>query len=225
MTAMSDTAGNLRTRRRSRRPRGNWRSPAGRERMLETAMRRFAEHGYHRTRVEDIADDLGVAKGSIFLHFKSKEGLFLEVYKRATTTLKRYLDAPRHVLDKGFFEVVRYWLEHTEKLTGEYAVPFRVAVLGDYAVDLGLQRAINRFHAEVDPAGMGDFIRYGRERGELRADIEPTLLASTINWMVERFQDALLSEELDPGLFHHDGSNRKRIDQFIRLLRDAVGRR
>lgn len=214
-----------RPRGRSRRPRGNWRSDAGRERMLEAAMRRFAEHGYHRTRVEDIADDLGIAKGSIFLHFKSKEGLFFEVYKRSTLSLKRYLDAPCPIIDKGFFEVVRYWLEQTEKMAREYADPFRITVLGSYNVDLGLQRAIYRFHAEVDPYGTRDFIRYGLERGELRTDIEPNLLASTMNWMVERFQDALPSEELDPGLFRRDGSNRERINQFIQLLRDAVGMR
>jgi AcrR family transcriptional regulator len=42
-------------------------------------MRHFAEQGYHAARVGDIAAALGIAKGSIFQHFGSKDGLFFEV--------------------------------------------------------------------------------------------------------------------------------------------------
>jgi AcrR family transcriptional regulator len=53
------------------------RSAAKRRRIVEAAMRRFAEHGYQGARVEIIANDLGIAKSSIFQHFGSKAGLFL----------------------------------------------------------------------------------------------------------------------------------------------------
>jgi TetR/AcrR family transcriptional regulator len=46
-------------------------------------MRHFAEQGYHAARVGDIAAGLGIAKGSIFQHFGSKDGLFFEAYKKA----------------------------------------------------------------------------------------------------------------------------------------------
>jgi TetR/AcrR family transcriptional regulator len=39
-------------------------------------MRLFAEGGYQGAKVEDIATELGIAKGSIFQHFGSKAGLF-----------------------------------------------------------------------------------------------------------------------------------------------------
>jgi hypothetical protein len=45
--------------------------------------------------------------------------------------------------------------------------------------------------------------------------------------VVERFQDALLSEELDPGLFRRHGTSvekkEARINQFLEVLRTAVG--
>jgi hypothetical protein len=44
---------------------------------------------------------------------------------------------------------------------------------------------------------------------------------------MDRFQDALLTEELDPGLFRKSGSvpekKEARIDQFVELLRRAIG--
>ena len=45
-------------------------------------MRHFAEDGYQGAKVEDVASELGIAKGSIFQHFGSKAGLFFEAYKR-----------------------------------------------------------------------------------------------------------------------------------------------
>ena len=46
---------------------------ARRDRIVEVAMRHFAEHGYRGARVEDIAIEVGVAKGTVFLDFTSKE--------------------------------------------------------------------------------------------------------------------------------------------------------
>ena len=86
------------------------RSEAKRSRIVEAATQHFAEHGYHAARVGDIAITLGIAKGSIFQHFGSKDGLFFEVYKRAVRSFSKYLDAPSEVRQAGFFEVLRYWL-------------------------------------------------------------------------------------------------------------------
>ena len=58
------------------------RSADKRDRIVECAMRHFAEDGYQGAKVEDVANDLGIAKGSIFQHFGSKAGLFFEAYKR-----------------------------------------------------------------------------------------------------------------------------------------------
>ena len=46
-----------------------------REQIVGVAMRHFAEHGYRGAHVEDIAAEVGVAKGTVFLHFGNKEGL------------------------------------------------------------------------------------------------------------------------------------------------------
>src|SRR5678816_3914169 len=89
------------------------RSEGKRTRIIDAAMRHFAEQGYHAARVGDIAAALGIAKGSIFQHFGSKDGFFFEVYKKAVRSFPRYLDAPAEVRERGFFEVLRYWLVST----------------------------------------------------------------------------------------------------------------
>jgi AcrR family transcriptional regulator len=202
---------------------------AKRDRILVSSMRLFAEHGYRGAKIEDIATELQIAKGSIFQHFGSKATLFLEAYKRAVTALPAWLDAPAEVLDRGFFPVVDYWLKRTEHLINEDRVPYRVALVGNYGTDLTLRREINRFLLSEDPYGTLEFVEWGQARDEVRQDVEAEVLASMIDWVSSSLQDALVTEELDPGLFHRlrDDPERRRtrIDQFSELLRAAIAAR
>jgi hypothetical protein len=56
-------------------------------------------------------------------------------------------------------------------------------------------------------------------------DIE--MIVSILDWMMERFQDALLTAELDPGLFRRQGElaekKEARIQQFLAVLQRAIG--
>jgi AcrR family transcriptional regulator len=203
------------------------RSEAKRALIIDTAMRHFAEQGYHAARVGDIAAQLGIAKGSVFQHFGSKDGLFFEVYKKAVRTFPAYLDAPADVRENGFFDVLRYWLASTEHLLHEDWIPYRVSLLGNYGTDLTLKREINRFLMTEDPYGTVAFVRFGLQRGELRKDLDLEMIASILDWTMERFQDALLTEELDPGLFRKQGETGEkketRINQFLDVLKRAIG--
>lgn len=200
-----------------------------RERILEAAMRNFAEHGYRGARVEDIAADCGVAKGTVFLDFASKEGLFLAAYQKAVSMLPAWLDAPAEVVGRGFWATLDWWIEHTEELLSADFVHNRVAMIGRYDTGLGLRRPIDRFMRSEDPYGTMEFVEFGVARGEIRDDVDAEMIASMLDWVAERFQDALSSEELDPGLIHRgDGSRERRearIGEFFELLRRGIAAR
>ena len=125
-------------RNRPQRPR----SEGKRARIIEVAMRHFAEHGFEAARVADIAAELDIAKGSVFQHFGSNDGLFFEVYKKAVRAFSPYLNVPPEVRKQGFFEVLRYWLVRTDHMVREDWVPYRVYLLGNYGTDLPLRREI-----------------------------------------------------------------------------------
>jgi AcrR family transcriptional regulator len=203
------------------------RSAAKRDLIVDTAMRHFAEHGYQGARVEDVALELGIAKGSIFQHFGSKAGLFLAAYKRAVTSLPAWLDAPPEVVELGFWEILEYWLRRTEHLIRDDWIPNRVALIGNYGTDLTLKREINRFLVSEDPYGTLEFVEFGIDRGEVRRDVDVEMLASMVDWLAGSLQDALVTEELDPGLFHRwrnqPERQRMRVEQFTILLRSAIG--
>lgn len=45
-------------------------------RICDAALRRFLSEGFERTRMLDVASDAGVAKGTLYLYFPTKEALF-----------------------------------------------------------------------------------------------------------------------------------------------------
>jgi AcrR family transcriptional regulator len=194
-----------------------------RERIVEAAMQHFAEHGYRGGRVEDIAAAVGVAKGTVFLDFGSKEGLFLAAYQRAVSLLPAWLDAPQEVIEEGFWATLDWWLEHTEDFVGRDPVPNRIAVIGRYDAGLGVRRPIERFMRSEDPYGTLEFVEFGVRQGEVRDDVDAEMLASMLDWVAERFQDALVSADLDPGLIHRRPERRKmRIKEFVEILRRGI---
>jgi len=203
------------------------RSEAKRARIVEVAIKHFADRGYSAARVEDIAAQLGIAKGSVFQHFKSKDGLFFEAYKKAVLSFPKYLQVPAELQQRGFFAVLRYWLARTEDMVRDNLASYRIYLVGNYGTDLALRKEINRFLVTEDPYGWREFVNFGVERGELRSDLDVDMMGSILEWTMDRFQDALLTEELDPGLFRKTGpvpeKKDARIEQFLELLRRAIG--
>ena len=64
-----------------------------REAIIEAAMDEFIARGFAATRLDDVAKRAGVAKGTIYLHFKDKESMFEELIRTAIVPLVNRLAA------------------------------------------------------------------------------------------------------------------------------------
>jgi AcrR family transcriptional regulator len=194
-----------------------------RDRIVDVAMQHFAANGFRGAHIEDIAQEVGVAKGTVFLDFGSKEGLFLAAYQRAVRMLPAWLDAPPEIVEDGFWSTLDWWLERTEDFVVSDPVPNRIAQIGRYDTGLGLRQPIDRFMRSEDPYGTLEFVEFGVTNGEVRVDVDVEMLASMLDWLAEKFQDALVSEDLDPGLIHRRPERRgMRIKEFVEILRDGI---
>src|SRR3954471_8223297 len=58
-----------------------------RQAIIEAALDEFTSRGFAATRLDDIAKRAGVAKGTIYLHFKDKESMFEELIRTAIVPL------------------------------------------------------------------------------------------------------------------------------------------
>jgi AcrR family transcriptional regulator len=77
---MNDPDGRVRRGQESREAR--------RTQIKDTALQVFAQHGYHQTSVSDLVDAAGVARGTFYLYFDSKEAIFLELLDELLTHLR-----------------------------------------------------------------------------------------------------------------------------------------
>ena len=48
--------------------------------ILESAIKIFAKHGYHNSRISQIAKEAGIASGSVYLYYKNKEDLLGRIF-------------------------------------------------------------------------------------------------------------------------------------------------
>lgn len=65
------------------------------EQILEAATRIFARRGYPATDLQEVADALGVGKGTLYRYFPTKESLFLAAIERGIRGLARRVRALR----------------------------------------------------------------------------------------------------------------------------------
>lgn len=79
------------------------RNPNMREAILGAAELLFSENGFNAVSIRDIAEEAGANPGSVSYHFKSKDGLLLEIYRRHCGPINHrrseLLSAAKHVRD------------------------------------------------------------------------------------------------------------------------------
>src|SRR5947207_113968 len=55
--------------------------------LLEAARRVFAEKGFHEATVDDVAEEAGVAKGTVYLYYRSKRDLYWAALKHGISSM------------------------------------------------------------------------------------------------------------------------------------------
>ena len=68
-----------------------------RNEIIETAGKLFEEKGYEQTQVQDIVNEIGVAKGLFYYYFKSKDEVMEELADRYADAI---IDAVNNLIDK-----------------------------------------------------------------------------------------------------------------------------
>jgi TetR/AcrR family fatty acid metabolism transcriptional regulator len=153
------------------------RSGDKRERILVAAERIFARHGFFAARVSEIAREAGVADGTIYLYFKSKDDLLISLFENRMKQVNEELR--RAIADKPPAEQLRAFIHTYLQLVSDE--PAAAEVL---TIEL---RQSSKFMKEYDNPQFADFLRMlggiiadGQARGELDAAIPSHIAARMI---------------------------------------------
>ncbi len=91
-----------------------------RGRLLNAAKKVFSERGYHNAQISHIIDEAGVARGTFYLYFKSKEEIFKELLEEVVAELKERIkpvelsDDPVEQVAQNFERIIEFALEEKE---------------------------------------------------------------------------------------------------------------
>ncbi len=142
-----------------------------RDRILKAAVKVFARNGFHATRVSEVAKAAGVADGTIYLYFESKEELLFSLFEDRVSKLLAFMrdelpkkpDAParlRAIIDmqlgllegeRDLAEVITVILRQSTRLMKEFAAPHFNAYLDAIAKIIADGQATGAFRQDVSP--------------------------------------------------------------------------
>jgi TetR/AcrR family transcriptional regulator len=151
----------------------------GSQTILAAARRLFAEHGFDAVSLNAIAERAGVSKANIFHHFGSKEALYLAVMRDVCSRTSELLHA--FVTESGTFSerihhFARAHLRHLIDNAGVSQLILREIVAGDARRGRELVEKVfgDNFSRLVE------IFRAGQQRGEVRNDVDPAVLAMAL---------------------------------------------
>jgi AcrR family transcriptional regulator len=90
---------------------GDSATPRREAEVLDTAVEIFSEKGFVGTSVQDLADALGILKGSLYYYIDSKDDLLFRIFDRVHEDAHRIVEEAR-ILDDPPLERLRIYLEH-----------------------------------------------------------------------------------------------------------------
>ena len=154
-----------------------------RDRILSAAERIFARHGFFAAKVSDVAKEAGVADGTIYLYFKSKDDLLISLFERRMQEVnERLREATTNV--KGPIEQLRAFVRTYLQLVHDE--PAAAEVL---TIEL---RQSSKFMKEYENPQFADFLRLlggiiaaAQDKGEITTPIPPQVAARMIFGMLD----------------------------------------
>jgi TetR/AcrR family transcriptional regulator, cholesterol catabolism regulator len=160
---------------------------ARRERIVRTALRALAGSEYDQIKISDVARDSGVALGTLYRYFTSKEHLFAAVFVEWQGSLKKKLEKER---PQGETEADRLRAVLHRSIRAFQLQPqfFRVMMIlnatsDPYAADLYQSSVAAQFHDAVQTAFDGPF---DADHQAIFATVNSVLDGSLRSWVMNR---------------------------------------
>lgn len=164
-----------------------------REAILRAATRVFARNGYFNSKVADIASAAGVADGTVYLYFKSKEEILHSIFDRSVDEAVAAAREQMETLDDPREKLRRIAHLHLERLGADrdLAIVFQVELRGS-----------TKFMEEFSAAGFATYlglirstVEEGQRAGVFRAELNAKVISKILfgaldematNWILSK---------------------------------------
>lgn len=164
-------------------------SSGKREQILEGAIKVFACKGFYHARVEEIANEARIGKGTIYEYFKSKQDLFQEMFKYIHNL---YLEKFMADIEKRptFKEKIQYLLESHLRFILEHKEMAQVFLAEHPPLDDDFKKWFLDLEKQKLQFLQNNVIN-GIKRDELK-DLDPCLIARVIAGVISYFGSLII---------------------------------
>jgi AcrR family transcriptional regulator len=154
------------------------------EAILDAATELLRAHGYRRVSIDDVATRAGVGKGTIYLHWRTREALFWAVLQRETLLLLEQLIAdlaadaelalPQRLISRIFVELDARPL-------------VRALLMSDKDVLGALTADESVVAAQQEMTGQPEYLQLLRDQGLLRPELSIEAAGHLLNCVIRGF--------------------------------------
>lgn len=145
------------------------------KRILQAAIKVFAENGFYNSKVSEIAQEAGVADGTIYLYFKNKDdiliSLFEEEMEKIIQNMKQEIDKEEDLLKKlKRFAVVQL---NSKKENPDLAAIMEVELRQSSKF---MKEYVNMKFIEYLNI-VSSIIKEGQKKGIIKKEVDPTIVS------------------------------------------------
>jgi AcrR family transcriptional regulator len=178
--------------------------------IVLAALELFVRKGYHGTSITDIMNKVGLSKGSLYAHFKSKGEVLLKILERYQA---RYIDEMIRFANEGegdALDKLHRCISFSAKITSEHEnlCVFLTFLTTELNADVDFEPMLKAVYRDYQRFISG-IIRQGISQGVVDKETDPDLAALTFM-------------ALHDGLLHQWVLNRNLIDatQYVKTFRE-----
>lgn len=169
--------------------------------ILQTAEEVLEEKGYYETSMDEIATRVGIAKGTIYTHFPSKEELVATIFAR---DMQKFLQGFNAILETELTPRAR--LENIMSYLHEGLYGRRAKLLSSTYTGVDLKRLVNEKNGSIRDmwecliSKVSKLLDEGKAVGEFRTDVSThVMLFTMLSLFSPRAHDhVLLEHDLTP---------------------------
>jgi AcrR family transcriptional regulator len=169
-------------------------SDLGRQRIVGAARVHFFSHGFRSVTMDDLAQELGVSKKTLYAHFRGKIQLLEAVLADKFASVEAKLNEITRAHPHDFPTALHELLSNTQRELGEIKPPF-VRDMRQKAPHVF--KVIERRRAALIERFFGKLFIEGQRTGMVRRDIPAKLMIEILLAMVQAIMNPPKMEELE----------------------------
>lgn len=193
------------------------RGEATRRRILEAAELVFSEHGYHEASIVKVTERAGVALGTFYLYFDSKQSVFealaIDLNYRVRQSMSEAM-----IGAKSRIEAERGGFEGFFRFTAEHPALYRVVREAEF-----VSPAVMRLHYERIVEGYTAGLAAAQREGDVDPKLDPEIAAWALMGMGELIGMRFLLWERDAGGAAPTRIDPAVLDAMMQFISNALG--